>query len=398
MSYKDIGERLGLSPELISQCKWRFESLVHDCEWEQLFDVRGAPRNDALSDDWREHALSFWTDQELLDSACQPYGFVRYSERAKDQIRDPANRTSKETFRIGWLEARVGDVYEAMKAAGKAKWSSFHMSQTVFSELRPFYIKAATRETCLCIYHMRWAELCSGCTTYRHKLREQKLSRCNCPVPKNADEWRKRLICSRAASIASAAGAGTVDMAVSGGATVHSDALEQGSPLSSSYDKMFSYDNLSCMVQACDICKDLQLLTSSSGAAVCAAERHDPGEGVDSLLVCSLCNLCAHSPRPIAANSSPRTRGSPVVFPLFSYPLAALPRSGSRITKQSHTSAKTEPRKRRRILSQSPYHTVSGRSRCASSGPNSSRTITTPSGTTTILPACAPCFVWAWCA
>ena len=150
VSYKEIGQRLGLSAEVIGKCKERFDELQNDGKWEQLFDDRGAVRNDALPEERKKFALQFWTDAELLNSAGQQYGFVRYSERAKDEIRDPANRTSKETFRIAWLEARVGDVYEAMKKAGVAKWPDFHMSQTVFSELRPFYVKDATRERPAC--------------------------------------------------------------------------------------------------------------------------------------------------------------------------------------------------------------------------------------------------------
>ncbi|KAJ1615622.1 hypothetical protein T492DRAFT_157330, partial [Pavlovales sp. CCMP2436] len=122
VSYKEIRERLGLVPELIGKCKASFNQLVDDCEWEQLFDDHRAVRCDTLPDKWKAHGLQFWTDAELLDPAGQLYGFVRYSERAKDQIRDPANRTSKETFRIAWLEARVRDVYAAMKGAGEATW------------------------------------------------------------------------------------------------------------------------------------------------------------------------------------------------------------------------------------------------------------------------------------
>jgi hypothetical protein len=199
VTYKAIGERLGLNPELIGKCKARFHSLVRDGEWEQLFEERGALRSDRLPDEWKAHARAFWTDEELLHPTLgTPYGFLRSSELAKDQIRDPANRTSKETFRIIWLEARLGDVYEAMKVAGVLKWPEFHMSQTIFSELRPFYVKDPTRETCMCIYHMRWSELCSALTTYRHKLRELKITACDCHVPKNGDEMRMALICPRA--------------------------------------------------------------------------------------------------------------------------------------------------------------------------------------------------------
>jgi hypothetical protein len=281
VSIKDIGERLGLSAELISKCKERFDKLVVDGEWEQLYEDRGAVRTDLLPPAWKEFALLFWTDDELLDLDGQPYGFVRYSERAKDQIRDPANRTSKETFRIGWLEARVGDMHEAMKKAGKAKWPDFHLSQTVFSEMRPFYIKDATRETCMCIYHMRFDEMCSGLITYRRQLREHKITNCSCCVPENADEFRKALVCPRASpDWAAVTSTVCTPVTVAGSAAEHS-------PLRG---KMFSYDNLLCVQQQCEECKQLKLLASPQGAAgLCAAERKDPGEGTTALQVRALC-------------------------------------------------------------------------------------------------------------
>jgi hypothetical protein len=224
-------------------------------------------------------ALLFWTDAELLGPDGQSYGFVRYSERAKDKIRDPANRTSKETFRIGWLEARIGDVYEAMKKAGKTEWSDFHMSQTVFSELRPFYIKDATRETCMCIYHMRFDEMYSGLSKYRRKQRELKITNCSCCVPRNGDEFRKALICPRV-SPESEGSAASVTSTDGSPVAVAASVAEHGS----SSNKMFSYDNLACVLQECEKCKDLALLTSGP-AALCAAEL---GEGASVLQVQAL--------------------------------------------------------------------------------------------------------------
>jgi len=285
VSYKEIGQRLGLSAEVIGKCKERFDELQNDGKWEQLFDDRGAVRNDVLPEERKKFALQFWTDAELLNSAGQQYGFVRYSERAKDEIRDPANRTSKETFRIAWLEARVGDVYEAMKKAGVAKWPDFHMSQTVFSELRPFYVKDATRETCMCIYHMRWDELCSACTIYRHKLRAQNISTCKCcvPKPKNGDEWRKKLICSRDSDQAKTSAAAPAASAVSDqaetsccAATSASSATQHSQPQPSSSGMRYSYDNLPCVQQECEKCKNLSLFDS----LFCEHERGDVARGL----------------------------------------------------------------------------------------------------------------------
>jgi len=374
VSYKAIGARLGLNPELIGKCKARFDSLVRDGEWEQLFEERGTLRSDMLPDDWKAHARAFWTDEQLLDVQGQPYGFLRSSERAKDQIRDPANRTSKETFRIIWLEARVGDVYEAMKAAGVLKWPDFHMSRTIFSELRLFYVKNPTRETCMCIYHMRWSELCSALTTYRHKLREQKITACVCHVPKNGDEMRKALICPRAESAAAAPAASgraapcpspttstaatTSDSATTTAATATTTARVAATTAaaaaeaaattaanthpattttttSAGFSKMFSYDNIICVTQQCEVCKDLTLLTSPSGVALCAAERVDPGDGRLGLMVRSLCD--PHAMRPAQLQSlcslrernrlaSPRLPPTPLVLPVACLPTRPPPR------------------------------------------------------------------------
>lgn len=45
-SYKEIGDRLGLSPRMIGQCAARFDELSDDGAWEQRFDERGAVRCD----------------------------------------------------------------------------------------------------------------------------------------------------------------------------------------------------------------------------------------------------------------------------------------------------------------------------------------------------------------
>jgi hypothetical protein len=96
-----------------------------------------------------------------------------------DEIRDPDDRKAPKQ-RIVYLEARIQDMYDAMLKAGKAKFEGFHLGQTKFRELRPFYVKDVTRETCMCIYHLRWAEFSSGLLHYRHQLRKEKVSSCNC--------------------------------------------------------------------------------------------------------------------------------------------------------------------------------------------------------------------------
>ena len=183
--------------------------------------------------------MQFWADWNLTDPLTfAPYNFVRRSERMADEIRDPNDRKSKERFRILWLEARIGDMYEALKSHGLAIYgNSFHVSYTVFTSLRPFYVKDATRSTCMCVYHLRWREMADGLLTYRKTLKQTGVATCSCNAPVNETWLRKQLICQRE-------------------------------------DVNNSYDNVKCMLQRCPECKDLKKLTAGPGS-LCAEERRD---------------------------------------------------------------------------------------------------------------------------
>lgn len=354
VSYTDVGKAIGLDRRMISKCEERFLALQADGDWEQLFDDRCAERSDKLKDEWKEFALCFWTEETLADGYDNAYNFVRKSERTKDEMRDPNNRKSKETTRVVWLEARIGDMYEAMKKAGVAKFGqTFHMGMTMFTDLRPFYVKDATRETAMCVYHMRWYELCYGFINFRRGLRQHTVH-CDCQVPANADAVRKLLICERApaapaprmpapvpllsigevagaasasaspaASAAPAAGAAAAPAVAAAAPTIEAAAVSVTSAPTSCADsapaiettgltpavdaaaqpplarsrsaavasgdaqtpaepsaaavsgqasKMFTYDNLNCVLQKCPDCSGLKELFSGEGS-LCQAER-----------------------------------------------------------------------------------------------------------------------------
>lgn len=169
-------------------------------------------------------ALQFWAGPCLADEHGQAYNFVRRSQRTSDEIRDPHDRKSSHRYRILWLEERIGVMYDAMLEAVKQTFGFLGM--TYFLDLRPFYVKDATRKTCMCIYHLRWREFTDGLLSYRHALRQQKVSSCLCSIPVNEKALRKQLICSRREA-----------------------ANKQ------------KLDNLDCMLQHCEECKDLKRLT-----------------------------------------------------------------------------------------------------------------------------------------
>ena len=111
---------------------------------------------------------------------------------------------------------------------------------TKFRELRPFYVKDATRETCMCIYHLRWTEMANALLKYRQTCRAQGVSTCSCNFQTINDKWlRKGLCCQR----------------------------DDGSQ---------TVDNTRCVTNSCADCKDAKRLTEG-GCGLCEDELRDPG-------------------------------------------------------------------------------------------------------------------------
>lgn len=175
---------------MIRACQYRFDQLQGDGAWEELYDNHKGSRSDKLDPTWIEFALQYWTDPSL--------GLVRASEVARDTIRNPSDRSDKCQYRKHYLQMTLGDGHEHMLAAGKASFGdSFHLSMTMFSDLRPFYVKDATRDTCVCVYHMRWHEFADGLRNYRKALRANKISTCKCEWAPNERALRRQLVCPR---------------------------------------------------------------------------------------------------------------------------------------------------------------------------------------------------------
>ena len=246
VSVAEIGKLLGLNERLISKCKTRYDSLT-DGEWEQLFDDRQAVRSDKMNDDWRNFALQFWTDETMTDEHGNALNFVRASEKASDEVRNPTDRKSSARYRIFWLEERIYVMHRTMLRMGKKLYGeSFAVGWKYFLELRPFYVKDATRDTCMCIYHLRWREFANGLINYRKSMRHNKVSTCSCTWPVNEKWLRKQLVCQKAADSQ-------------------------------------SLDNIDCMLQRCGECKDARKLTTGPGS-LCADEMRNPGSDAGDAL------------------------------------------------------------------------------------------------------------------
>lgn len=251
ITFKEVGDALGLDPAMISKCQARFDAL-DDGEWEQLFDTRGARRSDQMREEWVEFARQFWEDPELADENDEAYNFTRRAEATSAVVRDPSNRKSGDWHRIHWLEESIVVMFTAMLERGKTTFGDdFHMSWPFFLDLRPFYVKDATRQTCMCVYHLRFEEMASGLLTYRRTLRREKISNCSCQIPANSRDLRRHLICPKR-----------------NGPDVQNATL----------------DNRDCILQRCVECKDLQKLMSGP-CGMCDEETRDTGSETTALKV-----------------------------------------------------------------------------------------------------------------
>jgi hypothetical protein len=98
----------------------------------------------------------------LAESVCECWDdLTRPSECAKDGARDPvtdpngsgAHRTS----RIHWINTRIDDFYDIMRAIGTERFGEeFHLSKLKGLDLKRYYHRYPGRDTCLCRYHMEF--------------------------------------------------------------------------------------------------------------------------------------------------------------------------------------------------------------------------------------------------
>ena len=163
----------GYNRQQLSAAKERFD-LWLDGDVEALYDARGKIREDSTPVEWLDFGKRYWLSQ------------CRASEKAKDSIRDPKNRADKSRYRIHWKEDNVDVLYQKCLPAGKEELSTdFHISAKQFREVKPFQVKSAGRDVCMCIYHLRWELMCSALRTARQGMRDSGAVKCQCEIHHN---------------------------------------------------------------------------------------------------------------------------------------------------------------------------------------------------------------------
>lgn len=164
------------------------------CAWfdgteAQLTDLRGAIRKDKMDEEWIHFAATLW-EQE-----------TRPAPSTKFSIRNPHNRSDKKLYRIHYLDMRIMDMHALILERGREKFADsdppFHFSFWYCVKVRPFFVKAAGRETSVCIYHLRFDLLVEALYVFYKRLRDAKVCNCTFDNIKHAADFRRTLVCRR---------------------------------------------------------------------------------------------------------------------------------------------------------------------------------------------------------
>ena len=229
VSMAAVADALSLGPEGVAKLSARLDvadDFVSTGVFEQLFDDRCMRRSDMIPQgqiDW------------LITSCWLSNDFTRASEKKGDEVYDPKSRKQdRQHHRKRWLELPLIEFYSQVQERGKAEFGAdFHMSSWFIRIHRPFWVKEATRDVCLCRYHLEFDLLAKGFRQLRNAVPcPIDCPACKaCPPLSTGLQLRAHLTCPR----------------------------PEGE----------KYDAAECVAGTCGRCSDLQLL----GTAVCAERR-----------------------------------------------------------------------------------------------------------------------------
>lgn len=206
-----IQEAVGVSTARLAEGRRHWSDWVSG-DRECIMDLRGKARSDSMPEEWIAFAIDIWKDN------------TRRSERAKDSIRNPNDKSDKKLYRVHWLEVRIADIHALILREGKRKFNQpalegvpatesspavmdpveaveFHFSWWYTKKVRPFFVKDGGREVCVCVYHLRWELFVEALYNYLKRLRCD-LKACSCEFTnyKSPVDFRRAHTCTRVSS------------------------------------------------------------------------------------------------------------------------------------------------------------------------------------------------------
>ena len=161
---------------------------------------------------WRQYCHDHWLAN------------CRAGEKMRDKLRNPADRSDKELYTVHFRENTISDLHKRCLKEGGEKWpereassgdeydvaspeeffelirmnKGFKLSERIYRDCKPFQIKMASRDQCMCIWHLRFEYLAEGLHNYWKDRREKGNVKCKCPHLKTGTDLRRHCVCQRA--------------------------------------------------------------------------------------------------------------------------------------------------------------------------------------------------------
>ena len=175
----------GATTKQLSKAQKRWKDWC-DGTAEIFYDKRGQERSDKLPDEWLELATDVWMD------------LTRPSEKAKDSLKHPKKRKDETMYRIRWQECLTSEVHDEIMLRGKERFGEdFHFSMWYVLKCRPFFVKPAGRDVCLCVYCLRFALQVEALHQHYKTCRAMGCACTFALPPKNPYEFRSFFICQK---------------------------------------------------------------------------------------------------------------------------------------------------------------------------------------------------------
>ena len=137
----------------------------------------------------------------------------------RDKLRNPKDRSDKELYTVHFREHTIKELHTECQREGLEKWpvqdpedflvfpdddfetirvrSGFKVSERIYRDCKPFQIRMATRDQCLCIWHLRFEYLAEAHYNYWKARREANKVNCDCPHLTTGTALRRHCVCSR---------------------------------------------------------------------------------------------------------------------------------------------------------------------------------------------------------
>ena len=142
---------------------------------------------------WEEYEAGERTVFDEAEKAATPYQYVEFvreqwlertreSERMRDEIRNPNDKSDPILYRVHYQEDRTIDLLDDVFEAGVFKYGSdnFTLSERTFRKLKPFQIRKSRDESCVCVHHLKWAKMVVSYFKQRRQLKLPAEEKCTC--------------------------------------------------------------------------------------------------------------------------------------------------------------------------------------------------------------------------